>query len=186
MSSDADYAAFLDKANQDTGSAQAQESSKTGYGTKSVDTAVPRALQSVDEYYVSDADEPFEPVALQYSKAQISAGESTLCCCYGRKGEGGMDRAVGAYVCVCVLADMGVTDDLKTLLGGDKDVSEASLGPFEKQYKSVVEAVGKAGSNGEVKVFRVELGGTRAEYYVVAVDADEGRVVGLKALCVES
>jgi hypothetical protein len=83
-------------------------------------------------------------------------------------------------VCVCA------TDDLKTLLGGDKEVAEISLGPFESQYKSVVEAVGKAGTKGEVKVFRVELGGTRAEYYVVAVDADEGRVVGLKALSVES
>jgi hypothetical protein len=94
MSSDADYAAFLDKANQDTGSAQAQESSKTGHGTKSVDTAVPQALQSVEEYYVSDADEPFEPVALQYGKAQIGAGKLMLCC--GREGE----RGWGSQ-CIC-------------------------------------------------------------------------------------
>jgi hypothetical protein len=84
MSSDADYAAFLDKANQDAGSAQAHESSKTVYGTKSVDTAVPQALQNVEEYYVSDADEPFEPVALQYGKAQIDAGKLMLYC--GREG----------------------------------------------------------------------------------------------------
>jgi arginine/ornithine N-succinyltransferase beta subunit len=45
--------------------------------------------------------------------------------------------------------------------------------------------VKKAG-NGEVKVFRVELEGARAEYYVVSVDKEEGRVVGLKALSVES
>lgn len=75
MSSDADYASFLDKANQDTGSAQQQSSSsKKNYGTKSVDTAVPQALESVEEYYVSDADEPFEPVALKYSGKSISAG----------------------------------------------------------------------------------------------------------------
>jgi hypothetical protein len=75
MSSDADYASFLDKANQDTGSAQQQSSSsKKSYGTKSVDTAVPQALEKVEEYYVSDADEPFEPVALKYSGSSISAG----------------------------------------------------------------------------------------------------------------
>jgi hypothetical protein len=96
MSSDADYAAFLDKANQDTGSAQAQESSKAGYGTKSIDTAVPQALQSVEEYYVSDADEPFEPVALQYGKAQIGAGELMLCC--EREGS----QCICLLTCVCV------------------------------------------------------------------------------------
>jgi predicted aspartyl protease len=74
---------------------------------------------------------------------------------------------------------------LRKLLGGDREVADVSLEPFSSQYKGVVEAVGKAG-NGQVKVFRVELGGTRAEYYVVAVDEKEGRVVGLKALSVES
>lgn len=48
-----------------------------------------------------------------------------------------------------------------------------------------MEAVKEAG-NGTVKVFRVELEGTRAEYYVVAVDDKNGRIVGLKALAVES
>lgn len=44
----------------------------------------------------------------------------------------------------------------------------------------------KAAGDGTVKVFRVELSGTRAEYYVVGVDKAEGRIVGLKALSVES
>jgi hypothetical protein len=79
MSSDADYASFLDKANQDTGAAQQQSTSnKKSYGTKSVDTAVPQALEQVEEYYVSDADEPFEPVALKYDGSSISAGTSTI------------------------------------------------------------------------------------------------------------
>lgn len=56
---------------------------------------------------------------------------------------------------------------------------------FESQYKKVIDAVKQAGS-GDVKVFKVEIDGTRAEYYVVAVDEKEGRVVGLKALSVES
>jgi hypothetical protein len=74
MSSDADYASFLDKANQDTGSVQQQDTSKKGYGTKSVDTAVPQVLEKVEEYYISDADEPFEPVALIFEGKSITAG----------------------------------------------------------------------------------------------------------------
>jgi predicted aspartyl protease len=75
--------------------------------------------------------------------------------------------------------------DLKKLLGGDKDVEEVKGTGFESQFKKVIDAVKEAG-NGEVKVFKVEIDGTRSEYYVVAVDEKEGRVVGLKALSVES
>lgn len=73
MSSDADYAAFLDKANEDVKPAAQQDLGKKGYGTKSVNTAVPKALESVEEYYVSDADEPFEPVALEFDGSSVSA-----------------------------------------------------------------------------------------------------------------
>jgi predicted aspartyl protease len=83
-----------------------------------------------------------------------------------------------------VLADVR-TDDLKSLLGGEKQVKEVELKKFEAEYKAVVDAVKQAGK-GEVKVFKVEIDGTRAEYYVVAVDGEEGRLVGLKALSVES
>lgn len=79
MSSDADYAAFLDKANQDMGTAEAKEASeKTSYGTKSVNTAVPSALKEVQEYYVSDSDEPFEPVALEYGGNSVSSGKKRV------------------------------------------------------------------------------------------------------------
>jgi hypothetical protein len=76
MSSDAEYAAFLDKANQDVAPAVQQDLSKKGYGTKSVNTAVPKALEGVEDYYVSDADEPFEPVALEFSGESVSASMS--------------------------------------------------------------------------------------------------------------
>ncbi|CAE7025945.1 hypothetical protein CFE70_003688 [Pyrenophora teres f. teres 0-1] len=149
MSSDADYAAFLDKANQDIGSTETRDASqKQGYGTKSVNTAVPKMLEQVEEYYVSDADEPFEPVALSFEGSSVSA------------------------------------DNLKKLVGSDK-VEEVQGTGFESQYKKIVDAVKQAG-DGTVKVFRVELEGTRAEYYVVTVDEKEGRLVGLKALAVES
>jgi hypothetical protein len=70
--SDADYEAFLNKANQDTGGGEATTQSQS-YGTKSVNTEVPKALESVQEYYTSDADEPFEPVALNYDGDSVSA-----------------------------------------------------------------------------------------------------------------
>jgi hypothetical protein len=70
--SDADYEAFLNKANQDSSGGETTTQSK-GYGTKSVNTEVPKALESVQEYYTSDADEPFEPVALNYDGDSISA-----------------------------------------------------------------------------------------------------------------
>lgn len=73
---------------------------------------------------------------------------------------------------------------MKKLLGHDSDVESVDEKQFG-QYKKVLDAVKSAG-NGKVSVFRVEHGGTRAEYYVVSVDEKEGRVVGLKALAVES
>jgi len=73
--SDADYEAFLNKANQDSSGGEATTQSKS-YGTRSINTDVPKALQSVDEVYVSDADEPFEPVALSYDGDSISARRS--------------------------------------------------------------------------------------------------------------
>lgn len=176
MSSDADYAAFLDKANQDVAPAEQQDLSKKGYGTKSVNTAVPKALESVEEYYVSDADEPFEPVALEFSGDGITAGKSDA-----TLGEPLEENLVQQAMQTCADASL---DDLKKLLGREK-VEEIKDKGFETQYTNVFNAVKKAG-NGEAKVFRVDLEGTRAEYYVVSVDQEGGKVVGLKALSVES
>ncbi|KAF2648551.1 hypothetical protein K491DRAFT_612572 [Lophiostoma macrostomum CBS 122681] len=152
--SDADYASFLDKANENSGGASAQQSGKS-YGTKSVNTAVPAALEDVEEVYVSEADEPFEAVSLKFDGEGIDAGE-------------------------CI-------DELKKLLGHDGEVESVSEKEFDPrgQYTKVVDAVKKAG-DGKVSIFSVDVSGTRKEYYVVSVDKEEGRVVGLKALAVES
>jgi hypothetical protein len=78
-----------------------------------------------------------------------------------------------------------IKDGLKKLLGGDKDVEEVKEKGLASQYKKVFDAVEQAGS-GEVKVFKVQIDGTRAEFYVVSVNEKEGKIVGLKALSVES
>lgn len=53
------------------------------------------------------------------------------------------------------------------------------------QYKAVLEVVERSG-DGKSRIFRVEHGRTRAEYYVVGHDQERQRIVGLKAKAVES
>lgn len=64
---------FLNKANADldNGRSQpaAQQSSAARTETVDVNVKVPTPLTSVDAYYVSDTDEPFEPVALKWEGA---------------------------------------------------------------------------------------------------------------------
>lgn len=75
MSSDQEYANFLEKANQDTGSSSNEVKTSGFAQTKAVDSAVPAPLKNVDAFYQSDTDEPFEPVALKYGKQNsISQG----------------------------------------------------------------------------------------------------------------
>ena len=68
MSSDGAYSSFLDQANQETGATKASTQSKSkSVSTKAIDTEVPATLQKVEQYYTSEADEPFEPVSLKWS-----------------------------------------------------------------------------------------------------------------------
>lgn len=71
------------------------------------------------------------------------------------------------------------------MLSHSKDVEELGVDKWDPkgQYKSVVDTVKKV-VGGEVKVFRVELSGAREEYFVVGVK--DGKVLGLKALSIES
>lgn len=81
MASDSDYMAFLDKANKqrDAGKDEAhtEESSQPSkqVRTETVEKGVkvPEQLKKVDAYYMSETDEPFEPVALSWKGA--SSGE---------------------------------------------------------------------------------------------------------------
>lgn len=73
MSNDDDYSAFLDKANQDTGASKSDSGDKGGpASTKAVDTKVPAHIEKLEVYYVSDADEPFEPVALKHNGKDLN------------------------------------------------------------------------------------------------------------------
>ncbi|MCJ1239439.1 hypothetical protein MMC14_007435 [Varicellaria rhodocarpa] len=151
MSSDDAYSSFLDQANQDTGVSSTPAQAETAH-TKAVDVEVPRVLSEIQQDYVSESDEPFEPVSLAWD---------------GR--------------------NMPSEDEFKELIGHQAEVSTLSVKEFDPRdhYRSVLQAVEKAG-DGKVRVYRVEHGRTRMEYYVVGLDTEGKRVVGLKAKAVES
>jgi hypothetical protein len=75
MSDDA-YMSFLNKANADLDAGRTQQSlsssSAAAVHTETVDVnvSVPAPLTSVNAYYISDTDEPFEPVALRWEGAE--------------------------------------------------------------------------------------------------------------------
>ncbi len=78
--SDEAYSSFLDQANQDTSASKASAQSKSkGISGKAVDTEVPAALEKVEQYYTSEADEPFEPVSLKWGGGNMpSESRSTV------------------------------------------------------------------------------------------------------------
>ncbi|KAJ6150465.1 hypothetical protein N7471_001664 [Penicillium samsonianum] len=170
MSSDDAYMSFLDKANEDVSRGAPQQ----GAGTAKTFTvhsslSVPKPLQSVDAYYVSDTDEPFEPVALKWDGAAKGSWPSA--------------------------------DQLASLISPDTDLSQSisilSPSSFDpnNQYSAALDAVRAAAvekdsgadqSAVELKVYRVEQTSTKIEYWLLALDAPESRIVGLRAKAVES
>lgn len=82
MASDADYMAFLDKANQDVSGA-GQATARGGQAQfKAVDagTRAPEVIEAAckDTFYVSDADEPFVSVSLRWSGEDGLPDEGTV------------------------------------------------------------------------------------------------------------
>lgn len=74
MSSDDAYMAFLNKANADLSAGRSQETAQSQStirtGTLDVNAQVPASLASINEYYISETDEPFEPVVLKWEDAK--------------------------------------------------------------------------------------------------------------------
>lgn len=77
MSSDDAYMSFLNKANADLSAGQQQQPQSQGTSsarTQTVDAKnqnqIPASLQSIDAFYVSETDEPFEPVVLGWEGAK--------------------------------------------------------------------------------------------------------------------
>ena len=74
MASDDAYMSFLNKANADLGAGRSQANNQSDptvrTGTVDVNAQIPAPLSSIDAYYVSETDEPFEPVVLKWEDAK--------------------------------------------------------------------------------------------------------------------
>lgn len=76
--SDSNYLSFLEKANADHSgqtqtASQSQSQSQSQSPTKTLDTnaQIPTSLTSIDAFYTSDTDEPFEPVVLRWDEGVL-------------------------------------------------------------------------------------------------------------------
>lgn len=76
MSGDDAYTSFLDKANADLDAGRQQQagsSAATATRASAVDAdePVPAALAGVEAFYVSETDEPFEPVVMRWGAGEF-------------------------------------------------------------------------------------------------------------------
>ncbi|KAF7588686.1 hypothetical protein BBP40_005319 [Aspergillus hancockii] len=176
MSDDA-YMSFLDKANADLNTARANQQSQdsSAVRTETVETGVrvPNPLKSVDAYYVSETDEPFEPVALKWEGASKGVFPDP------------------SHLSNLISPNADLSSSITTL-------SPSSFDP-KNQYSSALRAVRAAATEAsgggesaidesavEVRIYQVEVGTSRVEYYVLALDAEHSLVVGLRAKAIES
>lgn len=53
-------------------------------------------------------------------------------------------------------------------------------------FKAVRAAASGQDENVEVKVYRVDVGSSRVDYFVLGLDTEKGRVVGFRARAVET
>ncbi|KAG5923250.1 hypothetical protein E4U42_005016 [Claviceps africana] len=162
MADDAEYAAFLDKANRDLSEGEALGKTHEARGTavfKATDagTQAPEGIRKAcaDAVFVTEADEPFQEVSLKWD------------------GDGLPDQAEFANL----------------IQHWDADAAEISiLDPMDwdsqGRYVELVDAVREATMGNDVRVYRVVRDKTRCEYWLVS--REEGRLVGAKALGVES
>lgn len=161
MSDDASYTSFLEKANQDTGISPLNSGPKSAQApnprTANSSTNVPSALQNIQVTYTSDTDSSFEPVCFDYDGSELPSAQAFEKLVAKASGNDGPARA----------------EELSVREFDPRD----EYGEVVKKVEGVVEA-------GKVKVFRVERGKTRAEYFVVGLV--DGRVMGVRAEAVES
>ncbi|EXJ77181.1 hypothetical protein A1O3_10339 [Capronia epimyces CBS 606.96] len=164
MADDASYAAFLDKANADPKAGHEQSESTSQARTKFDPTttsqleALPASLKSLPEVtYTSDTDAPFEPITLNYAGSKLPS-----------------------------VAEFEKSLGLKGKVTGS--VEELTTEEFDPrgEYREIIERVAQAakGKDVGVKLFRVEISQTRAEYYILTVG--DRALVGVVVKAVES
>ncbi|KAI2783220.1 hypothetical protein F4815DRAFT_460328 [Daldinia loculata] len=165
MASDEDYMAFLDKANKNPseGYTKAQSANKQDFKATDEGAQIPAVIQEAtkDSFYVSDADEPFVPVYLAWDES----------------GKGLPDEEEFAIL-------IHHPDPSNAQI----EIQDPADWDTQGQYKSILDAVRKAGKGNDVRVYRVSKGGVRIEYWVVTTEGigPSAKLVGVKALAIES
>ena len=83
---------------------------------------------------------------------------------------------------------MIIDDFAKLIVVPSSDVESLTAKSWDGRgkYKDVIDAVEKAADGRKATVYRVARGGVRVEYYVLAVNSEEGRLVGVQVQAVES
>ncbi|KFY34888.1 hypothetical protein V495_08092 [Pseudogymnoascus sp. VKM F-4514 (FW-929)] len=162
MADDASYLSFLEKANAplggDNSGGGAQTTKKGGFKTVDEGAKVPGGIQKAIEgvVYVTEADEGFEGVSLATGGRGMVDGES--------------------------FAEL-----INAPSGREIEILDISQWDERGEYKAIVDAIRDATDGGDVRVYRVPRDATRVEYWVVGVqEGEEGRLVGAKALGIES
>ncbi|KAF2432095.1 hypothetical protein EJ08DRAFT_648461 [Tothia fuscella] len=137
MASDEDYSSFLDKSNEDPSGGGKVSTQTKNLTTKSVDTEVPSALGKVDEFYTSEADEPFEPVSLKWDGDDLPSAQD-FGDLIGKKAESISQKDFdpqGSYG--------KVIDAVKKAGGSDVGFFSVELGKSRTEYFVVSVAKGK-------------------------------------------
>ncbi|KAL1838558.1 hypothetical protein VTJ49DRAFT_2518 [Mycothermus thermophilus] len=225
---DQDYLAFLNKANEPltTGASSTSVSAaaegvvgnKKPFRTTQEGVEVPKPLVRVcekpDAVYVSEADEPFEAVALAWDEAGRGLPDEGefLCTLFTCLGFGvwcwvgfvsTMVEIVYSHCLVllgsslrsrCLLTFALCTVEFAQLIEHwDPEHAEIEiLDPVDwdagGRYNAIVDAVREAGEGNDVRVYKVVRDHARVEYFVVTTEGKGkgAKLVGVKALSVES
>ncbi|KAJ6100158.1 hypothetical protein N7467_001693 [Penicillium canescens] len=173
MSSNDAYMAFLNKANADSSDGQAQTTQESSdvLRTKTVDSSlsIPKPLKNIDAYYVSDTDEPFDPVVLKWDAAKDDTWPSIAELASLISESNDLSRSIESLP----LTSFDPKDQYPEVLGAVRAAAA------ENNPDATQEAV-------ELKVYRIEITTTRIEYWILALHAPEKKIVGLRAKAVES
>ncbi|CAK7272049.1 hypothetical protein SEPCBS119000_004918 [Sporothrix epigloea] len=146
MASDDTYAAFLDKANEDPNAGHSaplhKDSKATTQTTSSIHAKqVPQRLVAAaqDQFYVSDADEPFVPVCFGLGEVQRLPDEDEFIRITGSKHS---------------------ADNITILDPVDWDK--------QGSYKDLIDELREEAKGNDVRVYRVQIDSTRIEYWLVS------------------
>lgn len=167
MADDASYSSFLNQASQPLSAQRQTESTsqaRSAFDPTSSNSSAPQSIASLlstNPTYTSETDSPFTPVFFSYAGSGLPSAEQFSQCLSKSKSH-----------------------------AASGEIEELSVKEFDSRgkYKPVVDAVSQAGEGGKgnVKVYRVEISKTRADYYILTIDDDGRKLVGVVTKAVES